>query len=74
MPKLTTAIATEMVERIEVLQDQINEVYQEATEYDGGAGNSNVIRDAVNARAAMRDSEFEADGLLASFDCEDDPA
>ncbi len=71
--KLTTAIATDMVDRIEKLQRQINNIYAEADSYDG-AGNSNVIRDAVKARDAMRESEFEAAGLLESFDAEDEAA
>ena len=70
MPKkLTTAIATDMVTRIEALQSQIDAVYREAEEYDG-SGNSNVIRDAVKARADLRECEFQATGLLASFDAE----
>lgn len=68
--KLTTAIATSMVDRIEALQKQIDEVYAEASTYDG-TGNSNVIRDAVKARAEQREAEWNAGALLASFDAED---
>lgn len=69
--KLTTAIATDMVNRIEALQNQIDAIYTEAnTNYDG-MGNSNVIRDAVKARAELRDAEFRSSDLLASFDIED---
>lgn len=71
--KLTTALATDMVNRIEALNDQIFAIYREANEYDG-MGNSNVIRDAVKARAARREAEFEASGLLASFDVVDEAA
>jgi hypothetical protein len=70
--KLTTAIATEMVKRIESLQAQIDAVYSQADDY--GCGNGNVIRDAVKARKAQREAEESASGLLASFDAEDDPA
>jgi len=69
--KLTTAIATDMVDRIEALQNQITAIYAEANTYDG-MGNSNVIRDAVNARAELRDAEFRSADLLASFDVADD--
>lgn len=71
MKKLTTAIATDMVDRIEALQNQIGAIYAEANQYDG-MGNSNVIRDAVKARNAQRESEFEASALLSSFDASDD--
>jgi hypothetical protein len=68
--RLTTAIATELVDRIEALQRQIDEVYAEANSYDG-TGNSSVIRDAVKARAELREAEYNASALLASFDAED---
>ena len=68
--KLTTAIATGMVDRIEALQKQIDAVYAEANTYDG-TGNSSVIRDAVKARAEQREAEWNAGALLASFDAED---
>lgn len=71
--KLTTAIATEMVDRIEALQEQIDAIYREANSYDG-QGNSNVIRDAVKARAELADAQFRAGDLLASFDFEDKAA
>ena len=69
--KLTTAIATDMVNRIEALQRQIDDIYAEANRFDG-TGNSNVIRDAVQARAELRDAEFRSSDLLASFDVEED--
>lgn len=68
--KLTTAMATDMVDRIEALQSQIDEIYAEANTY--GMGNSNVLRDAVKARAELREAEYNASALLASFDVEDD--
>jgi hypothetical protein len=70
-PKLTTAIATEMVDRIEALQNQISEIYAEANTQYEGMGNSNVIRDAVKARAEMREAEYSASALLESFDVQD---
>lgn len=71
MPKkLTTAVATDMVQRIESLQEQIEAVYREANGYDG-MRNSNVIRDAVKHRKEARDAAGDADGLLASFDVEE---
>lgn len=69
--KLTTAIAANMVDRIEALQNQISEVYAEANQYDG-MGNSNVIRDAVKARNEQREAEYNVSALLASFDVVDD--
>lgn len=72
--KLTTAIATELVKRIETLQAQIDAVYSHAADYEGGYGNSNVIRDAVKERKSMLEAEYSASSLLASFDAEDDPA
>lgn len=71
--KLTTAIATDMVDRIEALQEKITAIYAEANTFDG-MGNSNLIRDAVNARAESRDAAFRCADLLASFDVADDDA
>lgn len=70
--KLTTAIATDMANRIEALQDQIDAIYADATQNYEGMGNGNVIRDAVRARADLRDAETRASGLLESFDIEDE--
>ena len=67
--KMTTAIATDMVNRIEALQDQINTVYREAYAY--GKGDENVIRDAVKARKELREAEYNASALLESFDAPD---
>ena len=52
-PKLTTAIATKMVDRIEALHAQIDDVYAEATQQYAGSGNSNVIRDAVKGEESL---------------------
>lgn len=71
--KLTSAIALEMVKRIEALQDQISAVYREAGDYDG-TNNANVIRDIVKARDEQRDAEFIATGMLESLDIEDEAA
>lgn len=68
--KLTTAIATDMVNRIEALQKQIDAIYREANEYSMGDGN--VIRDAWKARAELREAEYNASALLASFDAVDE--
>lgn len=69
--KLTTAIATDMVNRIEALQKQIDAVYAEANTYDG-SGNSSVVRDAWKLRSELREAEYNAAALLASFDVEDE--
>ena len=70
-PKLTTAIATGMVETIESLHRQIAEVYAAADREYAGTGNSNVLRDAVKARAEEREAAFSAAGYLESFDVEE---
>lgn len=70
--KMTTAIATEMVDRIEKLQGEIDAVYREANEYTWG--DANTIREAVKARAALREAEYNASSLLASFDVLEDEA
>jgi len=67
VPKLTSAIALELVTRIEALNDQITDVYREAGEYDG-INNINVIRDIVKAREEASDQKMMADGMLESFD------
>ncbi len=72
--KLTTAIATEMVNRIEDLQNQISAIYREAGDYAGGVGNINSIREAVKAREDMRNAECIAQGNLEAFDLEDESA
>jgi hypothetical protein len=69
MGRLATAIATNMVDRIEALQDQIDAIYREANDCDGG-GNTNVIRDAWNARQTRRQEEDNERALLGSFDAE----
>ena len=71
MAKLTSGIALEMVKRIEGLNTQIFAVYRAANDYDG-MNNINLIRDIVKAREEAKDRKFEADGLLASLDIEDD--
>lgn len=68
--KLTTAVATELVGRIESLHRQIDEVYAEARTYEG-TNNDNVIRDAVKARKESREAYESAKGLLDSFDVTD---
>jgi hypothetical protein len=72
--KMTTAIATEMVARIRALHEQIHLVYREAGEYDGGAANINVIRDAVKASDELEEAKFSVDALLGSFDYKDEEA
>ena len=71
-PKMTTAIATLMVEDIERLEMQIAEIYADADLNYTPPNNSRVIRDAIKARAALREAEFEAAGLLESFDVKDE--
>ena len=67
--KLITAIATEMVGRIESLHRQVDEVYAEARSYDG-TNNDSVIRDAVQARKDQRAAQESAKSLLDSLDAE----
>jgi len=69
-PKLTTAIAIDMVQRIEALQEKIDEIYAEARSYDG-LNNDSVIHDAVAARRKKRDAQESEDALLGSFDVEE---
>lgn len=70
-PKLTSETALDMVTRIEGLTEQIDAIYAEARSFDG-ENNDSVIRDAVKARAHQRDSAWEAEAYIASFDIEDD--
>lgn len=71
-PKMTTAIATQMVEKIEKLQNEISATYADADmNYDPPRSGS-VIRDAIKERAIQREAEFVGSGLLASFDATDD--
>lgn len=71
MPKLTSAIALELVKRIEALNDQISDVYREAGEYDG-INNINAIREIVKAREDAADSKVFADGALEALDLTDE--
>ena len=73
-PKMTTAIATQMVEEIEALQAKIDAVYTRATLEFAGSNHAAEIRDAVKARKAAADEGGFAEGILKSFDCEDDDA
>ena len=72
--KLTTAIATDMVDRIMKIKKEadaaVGAVYREAFDYDG-ANNANVIRDAVKAREEQNEAAWNAAALLESFDAED---
>lgn len=72
LPKMTTAIATEMVLQIEALQEQIDAIYAKATTGFAGSNHAAEIREAVKSRKAVRDEQGFAEGLLASFDAEDD--
>lgn len=67
MTKMTSAIALQLVEKIEGLYEQIDAVYAEARTYDD-INNDNVIRDAVALRKTLRDVTSEAEGLISSFD------
>ena len=75
MAKLTSAIALEIVERLEALKAKYNDdvaaVYREVSTYDGH-NNGNVISDIMKARAAVRDAEYDAQALIESFDSEGD--
>mgnify|MGYP000899021395 FL=1 len=74
-PKLTTAIATEMVDLIEKIKNDsdaaILAIYIDARDNYAGVNNDSVISDAVKARRDLREAEFMASSLLASFDAED---
>jgi len=74
MKKLTTAIATDMVTRIENLQDQIDAIYADAQCNYSGTNNGALIRDAVKSRKEQRDAEGYAAGLLESLDVEEEAA
>lgn len=65
--RLTSTIALDMVKRIEALHEQIDAIYAEARKYPD-INNDNVIRDAVEARRAERNARAEAEGLIGSFD------
>lgn len=67
-PKLTTAIATDMVQRIELLLSQVDDIYTDATLNYAGTNNASVLRDAIKERKAERDAGGYAAGLLESFD------
>ena len=73
--KLTTAIATGMVDRLVALKEKydadVRAIYAEADAYPG-RGNSSVIRDALKARQELREAEYNAAALLESFDAEDE--
>lgn len=71
--KLSTAEATRLVDQIEDLQNQISAIYAHVCQ-TYSAGDSNVIRDAVKARAELREAQYTASALLASFDAEDEAA
>lgn len=71
-PKMTTAIATTMVEKIEDLERKIAEVYADADMNYDPPMSGKVIRDVIKERAAQREAEFMADGLLAAFDVKDE--
>lgn len=71
MAKLTTAIATDMVNRIEALQEQINAIFREASDYDG-VNNVNEIQSAVKCRKELRDAEYMASAILEGFDAQDE--
>ena len=73
MPKLTSATALEFVTRIEGLNEQISLVYREVGE-TFGYSEINLIRDIVKAREEALDRKMEADGLLESFDSEEEDA
>lgn len=71
-PKMTTAIATAMIEKIERLQGEIASVYADADRNYGPPRNGSVLRDAIKARADLREAEYNAGALLESFDATDE--
>ena len=46
-------------------------IYIDARDNYAGVNNDSVISDAVKARRDLREAEFMASSLLASFDAED---
>ena len=70
--QLTTAIATDMVHRIEALKEQIEAVCDESDTYDG-KNNSDIIRDTVCARANLRKIQAATAALLNAFDLRIEP-
>lgn len=72
MKTMTTAVAKEMVEKIERLQDEIAAIYADVDMNYLPVRSSSVIRDIIKARAAMKESEFDAAALLGSFDAKDE--
>jgi uncharacterized protein (UPF0335 family) len=71
MAKMTTKIATQYCERIEALQEEISKVRAEIVQ-TYSSSDENVINDALKARAAAREEEWNGSALLESFDVEDD--
>lgn len=71
MAKLTSAVAFDLVTRIEALKDKIHAIYREANDYDG-LNNSNIIRDIVAAREEANDQKDAAEGMILAFDAEDE--
>lgn len=70
--KMTSADATAFVQRIELLNERIGDVHAEIVQnYSDGPGALSVITEAVKSRAAARDEQGNADGLLGSFDAEE---
>jgi len=69
--KLTSTIALDMVRRIEIKQAEIDAIYAEARSYEG-QHNDNVIRDAIEARTRLREAASDAEGLIGSFDWDED--
>ncbi len=70
-PRLTTAAATVMVERIEDLQAKIDAIYADVDMNFSGHGNSGAICEVVKARKDLREADFSAGAILSSFDAED---
>jgi len=69
--QLTGKKALDFVLRIEALNEQIEDVYAEVRSFEG-LHNDNVIRDAVEARAAQRSSAEDAQALIGSFDFDEE--
>ena len=70
--KMTTAIATAMVEKIERLQDEISAIYADADMNYVPQNTSKVLRDIIKERSAQREAEFMAAGMLEGFDVVDE--
>lgn len=70
--KMTTEIATKMIERIEALEEEIAQIYADADTHYTPTNSGSELRSIIKERRAARDAEFMASGMLAAFDVAED--